>query len=356
MARSLAELVAEEQQRIEAQFWPLAQSPRYSLLRVLASLAGADRFLTQENLARLEREIFPDTASVEVLREHWRGRVVPLGASFAEGEVVFRGIDGVLVPEGSLWRSTGGQFYFLKKAAQITGGTAKGSVCAEKPGAAGNLAAKAELMLSSSRISGLEIKAKVIGVGGGVDAETDEAYRARVIAYERQSLRTGKSGDWSSWAVESTTEVTQAWEFPNFDSSGAVLIIVVGGNQKTGLKTVANTQAVKDFLLKAAPLQMVVVKSARIQRIDLEIDLLRSEDTQANRDGIAQRLREYWQAAARPLASYTSEQLRSEVVDGRNISRAALRIVQGSPLQIDRYSLPTLGATPARGAITWGRL
>ena len=83
--------------------------------------------------------------------------------------------------------------------------------------------------------------------------------KARVIAYERQSLRTGKSGDWSSWAVKSTAEVTQAWEFPNFDSSGAVLIIVVGGNQKSGLKTVANTQAVKDFLLKVAPLQMVVV-------------------------------------------------------------------------------------------------
>lgn len=44
MARSLAELVAEEQQRIEAQFRPLSQSPRYSLLRVLASLAvGAVR-------------------------------------------------------------------------------------------------------------------------------------------------------------------------------------------------------------------------------------------------------------------------------------------------------------------------
>ena len=268
MARSLAELVAEEQQRIEAQFQPLSQSPRYSLLRVLASLGGADRFLTQENLARLEREIFPDTASGEVLREHWRGRVAPLGASFAEGEVIFHGIDGVLVPEGSLWRSAGGQFYFLKKAVQITGGTAKGRIYAEKPGAAGNLAAKAELMLSSSRISGWRQRPRLSGVGGGVDAETDEAYRARVIAYERQSLRTGKSGDWSSWAVESAAEVTQAWEFPNFESSGAVLIIVVGGNQKTGLKTVANTQAVKDFLLKVAPLQMVVVKSAIIQRID----------------------------------------------------------------------------------------
>lgn len=348
----LKEYVDEELARIESKFSALAESPRYSLIKVLASLAGADRYLMQENLAKLMREIFPDTASSDALRQHWRDRVAPLEASIARGAVVFSGVDGVSVPAGSLWQSEAGQLYVLASAVELKNGSASGVVDAQEAGLVGNLKAGEKLTLASTALPGLDREAIVAadGICGGAESEADDAYLARVLAFERQGVRNGKPGDLAAWALDSGAEVSKAWEFSNWDSSGSTLLVVIGGNQLSGLVSVGNTELVQRYLHRVAPLQLVEVRSAKIVAVDIEVDLLPIEDNQASREAVQNALQQYWQVEARPLGSYSAEQLRQAVVDGQTISSAALRIVGRSPIVLDKFSLPTLGT------VSWGAL
>ncbi|WGK68368.1 baseplate J/gp47 family protein [Candidatus Haliotispira prima] len=348
---SLATLVEEEQQRIESAFNPLAGTPKYNLLRVLAGVAAADRYLTQENLAKLEEQIFPDTATYDALLEHWRERVPPLEPTQAAGRVTFTGTNGLSVPAGCLLGATNGQLFYVKDAVTIRNGQASADVQAEEPGASGNLGAGSELKVKSTLPAGINSKATVTtgGVAGGVSAESDDVYRARVIAHERTGTRTGRSGDLSAWAVDSTAEVTSAWEFPNFDSSGTTLIIVAGGSHLTRIGTVANTNAVKIHLGKVAPLQIVDVRSAVSQPIDLSIKLLPVEDSQATRQLIIGRIGLFWQANARPKGTYTNAELRAAILDGTSVTQATVSM-SASPITIDMFHVPT------GGTITWESL
>ncbi len=174
---SLDELIRAEEQKTLAAYSPLANTPRHSLLKVLAGVRAGGRYLTQANIETLLREIFPDTASGEILREHWRDRVPPLDPTYAVGEVVFSGVDGTAIPSGSLWKHRGGQLYGLLTSGVVSGGQYVGRVLAQKTGSAGNLAAGEELALASSRPAGLDATATVAasGIGGGVDTDNPPA-------------------------------------------------------------------------------------------------------------------------------------------------------------------------------------
>ena len=348
---SLDELIQAEEQKTLAAYKPLANTPRHSLLSVLARVRAGGRYLTQENLATLSQEIFPDTASGEILREHWRDRVPPLEPSFAQGEALFTGMDGTTIPAGSLWKHQNGQLYALLSAGRISGGQYCGRLRAQETGSAGNLAAGEELALASSRPSGLDATATVgtTGIGGGADTEDDTTYRSRIIAYERQGMRTGRTGDYVAWALDSNPEISQAWEFVNFDSSGAILLQVVGGSQLSSLAPIQNFGAVLEYLSRVAPLQLVDVRSPAITPVPMSISLLASEDTVASRESIHSVLRQFWELSARPDSHYTEAQLRNVIEDGQAITRAELSLTS-DPITFNKFELPT------QGAITWTQL
>ncbi len=145
-------------------------------------------------LSVLMREIFPDTATGEALRSHWRSRVPPLEPTFAQGDVTFSGTDGTAIPAGSLWKHRSGNLYTLLEGGTILKGKYSGKVIAQELGSKGNLAAGEKLELASSRITGLDSTAAVGVIGGGVDTEDDNTYKARIIAYERQARGAGPMG------------------------------------------------------------------------------------------------------------------------------------------------------------------
>jgi len=67
------------------------------------------------------------------------------------------------------------------------------------------------------------------GIAGGVDAESDEEYLARVLAHLRNPARYGRPGDFAAWARDASPEVSAAWEFPNFSALGTVLVQAIMG-------------------------------------------------------------------------------------------------------------------------------
>jgi uncharacterized phage protein gp47/JayE len=202
----------------------------------------------------LSKQIFPDTAEGEYLREHWSGKTAPLYAVTATGEATATGKAGKTIPSGVVFAAASGERYYLEKSFRLDAeGRAVVTLKAGNPGAGGNLAAGEKLSVVSAIPAGVDSEAVVSGAGisGGVDAETDEEYLVRVLAALRNPSRYGKKGDFASWARDASAEVTAAWEYYTFGVFGAALVQVINGNQINGVHPVDNLEEIRNYISAA---------------------------------------------------------------------------------------------------------
>lgn len=333
-------------------FKPLDKTPRMSLLKVFSTVDAGIYHQLLGDLDFLSRQIFPDTAEGDILREHWSGRVTPFYAASAAGEMLVTGTPGKTVPAGVVFQSAGGEKYYTEKSYEI--GSARNVVVhvkAEGSGLSTNLAPDNELSIVSSIPQGIDSKAKTTGSGitGGADGETDEEYLGRVLTVLRNPARYGKKDDFAAWAVDASVEVSAAWEFKNFGVFGAVLIQVINGNQFDGVSAVDNIAEVVSYINEVAPPVLFTVRNPEIMNINPSIALSAREDTQTNRERAESRIKTYMQMTAKPGVVITAGALKTAVIDGVEITDAAVKI-GGSEIGV----MPTtILQYPYTGVITW---
>jgi uncharacterized phage protein gp47/JayE len=333
-------------------FKPLDKTPRHSLVSVMANVDAGLSHMLQGDLFFLSKQLFPDTAEGEYLRAHWSYLVPPLYAIAAIGKVEVSGKAGTPVPTGVVFKSSLGKRYFTEKAHKTAdNGRALVDVKAENVGSDSNLSEGCSLAIVSAIPSGLDSKATVAvpGILGGVDAETDEEYLARVFAAIRNPGRYGKLDDYASWAIDSSPEVSAAWEFKNFGVFGALLIQVINGDQQNGVYPVMNIAAVRDYISTVAPPVVFDVRTPSLVSIDPQIILLPLEDTLENRALAESRLKSYLQFVAKPGVRITSGSLREAIIDGVKISNATVKVKGDSVGSIQT----TILEYPVLGAIAW---
>jgi uncharacterized phage protein gp47/JayE len=207
------------------------------------------------------------------------------------------------------------------------------------------------LNIVSAIPSGVDSKAVVAsgGISGGTDAETDEEYLARVLVALRSSVRYGRKGDYTAWAIEATAEVTDAWEYKNFGVFGALLVQVINGNHTDGIRQVGNLTAVKDHISDVSPPIIFDVRTPSLISINPEIKLSHLEDTQENRDLAERRLKAYLQQNAQPGIQITTGALRVAIIDGIRISDAVIKLA-GDIIGVIKT---TILEYPVLGAVTW---
>jgi uncharacterized phage protein gp47/JayE len=334
-------------------FKPMDRVPRHSLVSVMANVDAGLAHLLQGDLVFLSKQLFPDTAEGEYLRAHWSYLVPPLYAIAAIGKVEVGGMAGKPIPAGVVFKSPAGQRYFSEKAYKIPdGGNALVDVRAEKAGLESNLAAGSPLAIVSAIPSGINSDAVVCetGILGGVDAESDEEYLARVLAALRNPVRYGKKDDYAAWAIDSSPEVSSAWEYKNFGVFGALLIQVINGNQQSGVHQVANLAAVRDYINSVAPPVVFDVRTPFIVPINPTIILPPQEDTLENRDLAETRLKAYLQHTARPGIALAAGALRLAIIDGVKISGSTVKL-KGDTAGIIQT---TILEYPVLGEIAWG--
>jgi uncharacterized phage protein gp47/JayE len=305
--------------------------------------------MLQGDLVFLSKQLFPDTADGEYLRAHWSYLVPPLYAIAAIGKVEVSGIAGTPVPAGLVFKSGSGQRYFSEKAQKISsGGNALVDAKAEKAGMESNLAAGSKLAIVSAIPSSISSEAVVYdpGILGGVDAESDEEYLARVLATIRNPVRYGKLGDYAAWAIDSSPEVSNAWEYKNFGVFGAMLIQVINGSQQSGVYQVMNLAAVRNYINNVSPPIVFEVRTPFIVPINPGIKLPPQEDTLENRGLAEARLKTYLQHTAKPGMAVTAGALREAIIDGVKISEATVKLAGDASgiLRITILEYPTLGA------------
>jgi uncharacterized phage protein gp47/JayE len=97
-------------------FRPFDKTPRQNLLRVFASVDAGMYHQLLGDLDFLSKQIFPDTAEGEYLREHWPGKTAPLYAVAASGEATATGKAGRTIPSGVVFGAASGERYYLEKS------------------------------------------------------------------------------------------------------------------------------------------------------------------------------------------------------------------------------------------------
>ena len=326
---SLAALLDRTYANYTGLFRPLDKTPRHNLLKVFSSVDAGIYHQLLGDLDFLAKQIFPDTAEGEYLREHWSGKVTPLYAIAASGEASMTGTADRPIPAGIVFEAASGERYYLNSAYRLDGsGKAIVAVKAENPGQQGNLAAGEKLTAISAVPAGIDSEAVVCGGGiiGGADAETDEEYLARVLAFLRNPSRYGKTGDFALWARDASPEVSAAWEFKNFSVFGAVLVQVIKGNQISGVYPVGNLAEVRGYISNVAPPVLFDVRTPEIIPVNPSASLPPQEDSQANRELAEARMKAWMQLTARPGVQVTAGALRLAVIDGAAITNATVRL------------------------------
>jgi len=333
-------------------FKPLDKTPRYNLLKVFSAVDAGIYHQLLGDLDFLSLQLFPDTATGDSLREHWSLRVPPLYASAAFGKVKVFGMPNRAVPAGLVFKSDGSERYYTEKQYRINSdGFVLVDSRSENFGISVNLPAGSKLKITSAIPAGIDSEGEVSedGIVGGVDGETDEEYLIRVIAYMRNSSRYGKDGDFAAWAIDSSAEVSNAWEFTNFGIFGALLIQVINGNQFDGVNPVGNLNDVTKYINEHAPLVVFTVRTPEIITFNPSVTLLSHEDSQVNRDLATKRIRTFLQLTAKPGYCFTAGSLRDSIVDGLTISDAVVKLAGDTTGKINT----TILQYPVIGDILW---
>jgi len=199
-----------------------------SVLRVMADATAAVTHLVLRFINWLALQLLPDTAETEWLDRHgdiWlqnsdftTGRKV---ATLAQGSVTFTGIVDTIIPLGTRLGSDTTNYETIQQA--TIGITAtEVLVRAIDAGAAGNLLPGDRIALSEP-IVGVDNAVVIVTMLGGVDQETDEELRVRVLERIREPPMGGDSEDYVAWAL-AVPGVTRAWSAPLEMGMGTVTV------------------------------------------------------------------------------------------------------------------------------------
>jgi uncharacterized phage protein gp47/JayE len=195
-----------------------------SVLRVLADGNAGLAYLVLLYIDWLARQLLPDTAETEWLDRHAQIWIPPgrKPGTFAAGSGTVTGITGTIVPAGTQLTSQASILY--ETTADVYIGTAATPVAirAVDPGIAGNLDPGSTLAPVSAQ-AGLDGFVTIVTMSGGVDPETDDELRARVLLRIQAPPMGGDADDYVAWAL-AVPGVTRAWCYPNEMGMGTVTV------------------------------------------------------------------------------------------------------------------------------------
>lgn len=198
----------------------------------------------------LARELMPDTAKVWLARHASIRGIYRLAATFAAGYLKFTGMNGTVVPAGTLVRRPDGIEYATQAEVTVTGGEAIVQIRATTAGLAGNLDAGKTLPLVSP-VAGLSSNGTVEagGLTGGAETESDESLRARLLARLRRPAHGGNLDDYEMWVREASPAVTRAWIYPKELGLGTVTIrFMMDDTYPDGIPLAADVDMVEAWL------------------------------------------------------------------------------------------------------------
>jgi len=188
-----------------------------SVLRIMSDSMSGLAHLTMLYLDWLAKQLMPDTAETEWLDRHgviWlvnadgsKGRKA---ATYANGTVQFEGATGTVVPIGVLLIGANGvQYQTVTEAVIGSGGLGTSQAVSLTSGLVSNLPDGTTVGLSTP-VVGVDTAVLLGDMSGGVDQESDDQLRERILFRIQNPPMGGSQADYVRWAT-AVPGVTRAW-------------------------------------------------------------------------------------------------------------------------------------------------
>lgn len=213
---------------VKARFGIASTVLRRAVVRDLTDAMAGGMHANHGHIDYMSRQLFVHLMEGEFLDDHASlYGITRKAAAFATGNVVFTGTDTSVIPLGTTLRRADGVEFRTDAEVTIASGTATAAVTAVEAGADGNTDAGVALSIVTP-ISGVNSTATVdaAGLAGGVDTETDQALRTRILTRKRQPAHGGAEFDYENWALE-VAGVTRVFVYPNHMGLGTVGVTFV---------------------------------------------------------------------------------------------------------------------------------
>lgn len=329
-----------------------------SPMRILADALAAMASLVLQYIDWLSRQLLPDTAEAEWLARHaniWLPGG-PKQATYATGQVAFTGTVGSVVPAGTQL-SAGSVAYAT--TAEITLGSTPTSapVTAQSGGASGNLDTGSTLSLTTA-ITGVDGTATVVSMTGGINAESDDDLRVRVLNRIRQPPMGGDANDYVAWAL-SVPGVTRAWCSPQEQGIGTVTLRFMMDELRAssnGFPLDEDLAAVQAYLDTVRPVTVrdLFVMRPIAQALDITIKDL-SPDTPAIRAAVEASLRQMVRDRAAPAYAVNGTTFPPQAIYAAWISEAIISApgVDSFDLLTDDQYMAAPGYMAVLGNVTY---
>lgn len=198
---------------------------RRAMANVLAVVWAGAVHMLHGHLEWIAEQLFPDTAERQYLLLYsGMYGIFPTAATFATGTVTATGVNGSVIPVGTILVRDDAVTYRVTVEATIAAGTAAVSVEAVEAGDAGNLD-EAEALSFESPVAGVDSAVTVAsgGLAGGHDEEDTEGTRDRLLLRLREPPTGGSDQDYEGWAL-SVAGVTRAWVYRHENGLGTVVV------------------------------------------------------------------------------------------------------------------------------------
>lgn len=310
---TLPELIDQGAAEFESRLPGVLARVRRSMVGVINRvLAGALSGLYQY-AEWLIAQAWPDTCEESMLPRHGaRWGVNRNAAAAATGTVALAGIDGAAAPAGTVLQRADGVQYITLVDGTISSGTATVTVEAVVAAAAGNLAAGVALQLTSP-VSGVTSQAQAASAfTGGSDAETADAYRARILRRIRQVPQGGSAPDYEGWAL-AIPGVTRAWVTTGELGAGSVAVRVVRDDDTPSIVPgPAAIAAVQTALDQVRPVTAYAVALAPTP-LALNFTIRLTPNSEAVRAAVLEELRDLLRREAAPGAKLRLSHIREAV-------------------------------------------
>jgi uncharacterized phage protein gp47/JayE len=300
---TLDEVRKQNRDYITARLHSAAMIPN-SVLRVLADANAGLAFLVLLYIDWLSRQLLPDTAETEWLDRHaeiWLPGAGRKPATFASGSGAVTGIGGTVLPQATQLVGSAGVLYETTEQIIVGTGATPVGIRAIDAGAAGNLDEGSSLAFVNA-LAGVDGIVTIVTMDGGVDMETDDELRERVLERIRQPPMGGAAYDYVAWAKQ-VPGVTRAWASPE-QGPGTMTVRFLMDDLRAdddGWPTPADIETVAAYIDLRRP---VTVKDCYVMApikefLDMTITDLVSDD-EATRAAIEQSIQNMLYAQASP--------------------------------------------------------
>lgn len=324
---------------------------RRALLKILARVWAGACHTIYGYLDYLSIQVLPDKAVGEFLDRHatcWG--LARIAATFAEGDVIFTGVNGTLVPAGTIVVRSDGVEFVTETFGIIALGSVTLNVIASESGEDSNTDAAVELTLLSPIVN-IDDTAVVDsgGIAGGVGQEADESLRTRILLRIKNPPAGGSESDYTQAAL-SVSGVANAFVFPHKDvlveKLGHVTIVVLGESPKVpGAGILINVQNAADAIKPVT----ATIHAEPIDGVDIDMGISISPYTSDIQTAITNAITELYDLDGFPggtiLITHIQDAIMSAGVDDYEILTID---VDGTPVSIDDivlsdYEYPIVG-------------